>query len=121
MCMFKVSYVGKSGEKGNKLKFGCLYGVERVIAGEGGKDFLVLEGIDGKYDKKNFHKLEDKGFHYLNGATIPKIGSCMRLVKRKSDTNEFMTGEVKEIERTSLGDIYRVYTERCVYEVAPIA
>ena len=81
----------------------------------------MLEGIDGKYDKKNFRKLENKGFHYLNGASVPKVGSCMRLVKRKSDTNEFMTGEVKEIEKTSFNNVYKVYTERCVYEVAPIA
>lgn len=120
MCIFKVSYIGKSEVKGSNLKFGCLYGVEKVVTDEVGKDFLVLEGIDGKYDKKNFHKLENKGFHYLNGDTIPKIGSCMRLVKRKSDTNEFMTGEVKEIEKTSLSGIYRVYTEKCIYEVTSI-
>ena len=44
----------------------------------------------------------------------------MRFVKRKTDVAEFMTGEVKEVEKTKIPGVYKVYTEKCIYEVSPM-
>lgn len=116
MCLFKVSYIGAKGKQ-EGLKHGNVYDVEREIVADGGKIFFELEGIDGKYDRKDFFKLESRGFYYLNGQKSPKVGDCMRLVKKQSDTNEFMTGEVKDVENTAIRGIYRVCTDKCIYEV----
>lgn len=116
MCLFKVSYRGRNGKKGN-LRYGNVYNVEQQLW-EDGKEVFMLEGMEGKYDTNDFFMLETKGLHYLNGQSVPKVGGCMRLVKRKNDIAEFMTGEVKEVERTGINGLYIVSTERCMYKVS---
>lgn len=116
MCLFKVSYRGRNGKKGN-LKYGNVYNVERQLC-ENGKTLFVLQGSEGKYDANDFFVLERKGLHYLNGLKAPKVGGCMRLVKKKNDIAEFMTGEVKEVEKTGIKGLYLVCTEKCMYNVS---
>ena len=116
MCIFKASYVG--GKRDGALKYGNVYGVERAAINSEGKAVLILEGVEGEFDKNSFHELEKKGFHYLVSEKIPKVGSCMRLVKRKTDMTEFLTGEVKLVEKSITPGVYTAYTEKAVYEVA---
>lgn len=118
MCMFRVSYVGGNNE--SPLKQGEVYGVERTIHKGNGKVAFLIEGIDGEYDKALFHELEKKGHHLLVGEVAPKVGKGMRLVKKKTDMSEIMTGTVKYVEKSHVSGMYTAYTDKAVYEVSPI-
>lgn len=118
MCIFKVSYIGR-GEN-TTLNFGEIYGVEKTIKKGNGKTVFKLEGIKGEYDNSLFHKLERKGFHYLVNSKVPEVGQFMLLVGKKSDVSEFMTGEVKQVEKTINPGVYTVYTAKAIYEVSAI-
>lgn len=118
MCMFRVSYVG--GNSNSPFRKGEVYGVERTIHKRNGKEIFLIEGIAGEYDKALFHELEQKGHHLLIGDSIPKVGKVMRLVKRKSDMSEIMTGTVKFVENSNVPGRYMAYTEKAVYEVTAI-
>lgn len=116
MCIFKVSYMG--GTSDEHLKIGRIYNVKRYFVNDKGKGVFILEGIQGEYDQKLFRELQNKGRHYLVNGKVPKVGSYMRLVKRKNDTKDFMTGVVQEVEKTKIPGIYKVYTQKCIYEVS---
>lgn len=118
MCMFRVSYVGEKNR--GPLKRGEIYGVEKTIYNRNGNQTFLIEGIDGEYDKSLFYKLESKGHHLLIGDTIPKVGKGMRLVKRRSDMSEIMTGTVKFVEKSNIPGTYVACTEKAMYEVTAI-
>ena len=116
MCMFRASYVG--GNNKVPLKAGEVYGVERAVVKGNGRTVFFLEGIDGEYDKSLFRELEKKGAHLLVDAKVPQVGTNMRLVKRRSDMSEIMTGTVKFVEKSIIPGVYTAYTEKAVYEVS---
>lgn len=118
MCIFKASYIG--GNSDVPLKMGRIYNVKRYFVNDKGKGIFILEGIEGEYDERLFRELQNKGRHYLVNGKVPKVGGYMRLVKSKNDMKEFMTGAVQEVEKTKIPGVYKVYTEKCVYEVSAI-
>lgn len=118
MNKVKVAYIG--GLRECPLRFGEVYKVEKIVAKAYGGTAFVLEGVDGEYDKSLFEKLENKGFHYLISETVPKVGNYMRLTKVKSNMSEFMTGEVRLVEKSAVPGVYIACTEKGIYEVSPI-